>query len=120
MNNQPFLSGLPWVFDGLMEFEIVVQDRALWRRKDGFFRVDLYPRVRPKIYERHFGYWDIPLKMISQERTMARLNLHKGTLELRKERKRETWRRVPRLRASFNEPGNIVLHFSSWFINKRK
>jgi radical SAM protein with 4Fe4S-binding SPASM domain len=113
-NIQPYLLGLPWAFDGAMGMEIAVPNRALWGREDGFLRVDLYPRVRPKVHERHFGFWDISLKDIRQERTLARLNLDKGTLELQKRHGGEVWRSAPGIRVPFDEPGHCVLHLSQW------
>ncbi|MFZ2396436.1 MAG: radical SAM protein [Smithella sp.] len=111
---KPFSLVLPWTFNGMMDLEIVVSERTLWRRDDGFLRLDLYPRVRPLVHKRHFGFWDIPLTDIRQEKTGARLNLHQGMLELRQGHGGDVWRKARGLRVPFNEPGNCILHLSQW------
>jgi radical SAM protein with 4Fe4S-binding SPASM domain len=112
---QPFLLEMPWAFDGTMDLVILVQDKSLWGREDGFLRIDMYPRARPIVHERHFGFWDIPLKNIRQQRTQARLDLHRGTLELREASKSATHGvTVPGLRVPFEEPGNVIVHLSHW------
>jgi len=114
MNRKPFLLELPWSFNGTMEMEIVVPESSLWGRKDGFLRLDLYPRVHPVTHQRHFGFWDIPLTDICCERSTVRLNLHHGTMELKHGDKSNAWRRVNGIRVPFSEPGNCVLHLSHW------
>ncbi len=111
---EPFSLGLPWVSNGLLDLEIVVCDSSLYGREDGFLRVDVYPRVRPLVHERHFGFWDIPLKIIRKKLTMAHLDLHRGVLELGGSSQEDPLRAAPGLRIPFNEPGNVVVHFSHW------
>lgn len=111
---EPFSLGLPWVSNGLLDVEIVVDDSSLYGREDGFLRVDVYPRVRPLVHERHFGFWDIPLKIIRRKRTMARLDLHRGVLELCGSNPKDPLWAVPGLRIPFSEPGNVVVHLSHW------
>lgn len=117
-NIQPFSLELPWSFNGAMDLEILVKDQSLYGREDGFLRVDLYPRVHPMVHERHFGFWDIPLKIIHQERMFASLDLHKGTLKLQNDSQKDAWRIAPGLRVPFTEQGNVVLHFSLWDTDK--
>ena len=105
---------LPWAFNGATNLEIAVNDRSLYGREDGFLRVDLYPRVRPIVHERHYGFWDIPLKMIHTERMTARLDLDRGTLQLRDAGRKDAWHTVQGLRVPFTEQGNVILHFSLW------
>jgi radical SAM protein with 4Fe4S-binding SPASM domain len=119
-NIQPFSLELPWAFNGAMDLEIVVKDQSLYGQEDGFLRVDLYPRVRPIVHERHFGFWDIPLKIIRHERILARLDLHEGTLKLRDARQKDAWLAVQGLRIPFTEQGNVVMHFSHWDTGRGK
>ncbi|PKN52811.1 MAG: hypothetical protein CVU55_06215 [Deltaproteobacteria bacterium HGW-Deltaproteobacteria-13] len=115
---QLFSLELPWAFNGTMDLEIVVKNRSLYGREDGFLRVDLYPRVRPMVHERHFGFWDIPLKIVHTERMSARLDLDKGTLKLRDGSQKDAWRTVQGLRIPFSEQGNVIIHFSHWDTGK--
>lgn len=111
-----FALDAPWTFDGNMDLEIVVHDQLLHGPKKGFLRIDLYPRVRPIVHKRHFGFWDIPLDWIDRQSTAARLNLDRGVMELNEARQgeKDRWRSVPGLRMPFFEPGNMVIHLSRW------
>lgn len=105
---------LPFVFDGSMDLELIVPGRHLWGHEKGFIRLDLYPRVRPLVHERHFGFWDIPLKMIGQERTRAHLDLARGVLAVQTNGGEAGFVPVPGIRVPFDEPGNVVAHVSRW------
>jgi radical SAM protein with 4Fe4S-binding SPASM domain len=109
-----FSAELPMAFDGSMDLELRVPGRHLWGQDNGFLRLDIYPRVRPIVHERHFGFWDIPLTAICQEKTKARLDLKQGTLSLQGAEGENAWRPVPGLRIPFHELGNVVMHLSRW------
>ena len=111
---EPFSLGLPWVSHGLLDMEIVVEDASLYGREDGFLRIDMYPRVRPLIHERHFGFWDIPLKRIRRKHYSARLDLNRGVMEIGWNTPEDPSWTVPGLRIPFREAGNVVVHFSHW------
>ena len=93
---------------------ILVQDRALWGRKDAFLRIDLYPRVRPIPRERHFGYWDLPLECVRQECTDVVLDLTRRALVPMDRAQTDPPGPLGGERFRFFEPGNALLHLSLW------
>lgn len=105
---------LPSAFDGSMDLELDVPGRHLWGREEGFIRLDLYPRARPVVNERHFGFWDIPLRLINQQRTRAHLDLARGVLEIKGFAGEAVSTQVPGIRVPFDETGNVVAHVSRW------
>lgn len=113
-NREPFSLGLPWVSDGVLDLEIMVSDASLYGREDGFLRVDVYPRVRPLVHERHYGFWDIPLQMVRRKRSAARLDLRRRVLEIGGSSPKDPPWTAPGLRIPFHETGNVVVHFSHW------
>jgi radical SAM protein with 4Fe4S-binding SPASM domain len=103
---------IPYLFTGPAPGILTFSDRRLGGSEDHFIRFDLYPLIAPSHMGRHYGWWDIPLKYVKEERTdfvldlkkrVIRLDKLKGHLEIQ-----QGWR------GPVEEDGYCMLHVSLW------
>ena len=67
--NKTYTIELPYLMTGPARGKLIVSDRCLYGSGNHFIRLDLYPLIAPSHMRRHYGWWDIPLKHITQEDT---------------------------------------------------
>jgi MoaA/NifB/PqqE/SkfB family radical SAM enzyme len=73
----------PWRLNEQSEIILTVRDKSLLGSKRHIVRFDIYPIHAPSHPERHYGFWDIPMRRLQRERTVLtlkneRIYLHRG------------------------------------------
>jgi radical SAM protein with 4Fe4S-binding SPASM domain len=59
----------PWLMNGALNIVLTIRDRDLIGNDRYFIRFDCYPYIAPSHGKRHFGFWDVPLSMLKENRT---------------------------------------------------
>jgi radical SAM protein with 4Fe4S-binding SPASM domain len=99
-----------WLVRKALELELVVRDTELLGSRRHFLRFDLYPLYAPSYQNRHYGFWDVPLKNISHKVSSLILT---GSRLLLKKRFRNV-RFKPGWQGSLEFRGYCILHISLW------
>lgn len=73
MENDAFRLSGPWMVDNDAEFVLEVRDTGLLGSRRHSICFDLYPVQGASHPERHYGYWDLPMKRIRSARTGLRI-----------------------------------------------
>ncbi len=69
MLNSLFDVEVPWRIEEGTRFKIILHDRELLGSIGHFLSFDLYTFFAPSHPERHFAYWEIPLRALKREQT---------------------------------------------------
>jgi len=101
---------IPWIIDSSRPMILKVPEPAL-RGSDRFFiRFDMYPQFAPSHKDRHFGFWDIPLKDLRNEE--AAISFAGRDLVLRLPEK--VLSIPPGWRSNLDLAGYGMIHVSLW------
>ena len=60
---------IPWRIDENAELILHINDKRLLRSEHHVVRFDVYPLYSPSHPERHHGFWDVPLRHITRQKT---------------------------------------------------
>jgi Fe-coproporphyrin III synthase len=110
--NKTYDLELPHLLVGDARGNLNVFDRRLYGSDHHFIRFDLYPLLAPSHMKRHYGWWDVPLEHIRQERTpfvfdfsqrIIRISNRNHPIEIA-----QGWR------GPIEEKGYCMLHVSLW------
>ena len=67
--NSRFDVEIPWRIEEGTRFKVILHDRELLGSVGYFLSFDLYTFFAPSHPERHFAYWEIPLRALKHEQT---------------------------------------------------
>jgi MoaA/NifB/PqqE/SkfB family radical SAM enzyme len=112
--DKSFAVQLPWSMDKDTEITLEICDRRLLGSTRHFIRFDWYPLYAPSHMRRHHGFWDLPLKEVTREKTT--LKLKQGELLAR-----NGWRTIsvkPVWKGNLEFVGYSMLHVSLWDFSK--
>ena len=101
---------LPHLIQGQTRGLLSIFDERLLGSPHHFVRFDLYPLISPSHMQRHYGWWDIPLKEIRGKSTEIWFDLSSRRLSLsgRENRSILAWQ------GPLDEEGYCQLHVSLW------
>ncbi len=99
-----------WLTRNAPELELIVRDAELLGSRRHFIRFDLYPLYAGSYQNRHYGFWDLPLKYVSHEVTS--LVLTGSRLLLKKSFRSVCFK--PGWKGSLEFRGYCILHISLW------
>ncbi len=100
----------PRVWGDTTELVLTLRDDRFRGSCGHFIRLDIYPVAAPSGFDRHHGYFDIPLSLIKNDRT--ELSLSKVRLAIGRGRLRKRIR--PAWKGKIGYAGYITLHSSLW------
>ena len=104
----------PRVWGDTTELVLTVRDDRLRGSRGHFIRLDIYPVAAPSQFARHHGYFDVPLRLIQNDRT--ELSISKDGLAIGGGRLRKRIR--PAWKGKIEYAGYITLHSSLWEAGK--
>jgi radical SAM protein with 4Fe4S-binding SPASM domain len=99
-----------WLLRKAPELELIVREAELLGSRRHFIRFDLYPLYAPSYQNRHYGFWDLPLKYVTHRVTS--LVLTESQLLLKK--RLRSVRFKPGWKGSLEFKGYCILHISLW------
>jgi MoaA/NifB/PqqE/SkfB family radical SAM enzyme len=101
---------LPYLIQGKTKGLLSIFDERFLGSPHHFVRFDLYPLTSPSHLQRHYGWWDIPLKKIRKTSTEIWFDWSSRRLRLAGWGKsfRQTWK------GPLDEEGYCHLHVSLW------
>ncbi len=109
---------MPYLITRDAPCKLIVVDRRLYASDNHFIRLDLYPLIAPSHMRRHYGWWDIPLKHIKQDRTNFVFDFNRRIIRLDNQRIplviKQGWR------GPVDEDGYCMLHVSLWDTSKEQ
>jgi radical SAM protein with 4Fe4S-binding SPASM domain len=101
---------LPHLIQGPTRGHLSIFDERLPGSAHHFVRFDLYPLISPSPLQRHYGYWDIPLKKIRGKSTEILFDFTRRRLSLSGRVKSFN----PAWQGPLDEEGYCHLHVSLW------
>ncbi|TFG36359.1 MAG: radical SAM protein [Nitrospirales bacterium] len=103
---------MPYLLAGDALCRLMIFDEQLYGSDDHFIRLDLYPLIAPSHMRRHYGWWDIPLKHIKQERINFIFDFKRRKIRL--DNQRIPLEIMQGWRGPVEEDGYCMLHISLW------
>lgn len=101
---------LPHLTQGQIKGLLSFTDERLPGSRHHFVRFDLYPLVSPSHRQRHYGWWDVPLKEIRENEAEISFDWRRRRLSL----SGKTRSFPPAWRGPLDEEGYCMLHVSLW------
>jgi radical SAM protein with 4Fe4S-binding SPASM domain len=100
----------PWLARNALHLKLLVHESQLLGSRKHFLRFDLYPLYAPSYYNRHHGFWDIPLKYVRHGE--SDLALTETDLILKNRRRDISFK--PSWKGALEFVGYCDLHVSLW------
>lgn len=101
---------IPWRLDGEPVAKLEFRDGQYLGSRKHYLRFDLYPLHAPTTLDRHYAFWDIPMRLVKENRIEVRLKDGKLILD-------RGWRRLrikPGWKGKSEPLGYCTLHVSLW------